>query len=80
MEYIPRYTTLDIIARYSILDINGKDIPSVEIIKLSDCYSVDNLANGQEIAIDTLKEAKAVARAILNRNQSNYNKKNGIRK
>lgn len=65
---------MKIISRYSIIDTNGQALPSVEILHYSGAYGVENLMNGDEITVNTLQEAEAVASAMRNRNQRNYNK------
>ena len=65
---------MNIINSCSIIDTKGEGIPCVEIIEVSGCYCVDNLANGDEIVVKTLWEAEAVASAMRNRNQANYDK------
>ena len=67
---------MSIITRYSILDSDGKVIPSVEVMHLGDCYCADNLETGDEVIANTLSEAEAVASAMRNRNQSHRNKTN----
>ena len=66
---------MNIVTRYSIIDTLGSEIPAANVLKIGDSYSVHNLMTGDEIEVNTLSEAEAVASAMRNRNQSNYNRK-----
>ena len=65
---------MNIVTRYSILDSLGDVIPAVEILHYSGAYGVENLITGDEITVNTLEEAEAVASAMRNRNQTNHDK------
>ena len=65
---------------YSIIDTEGHELPSVEIVKVDGVCFIDNMDMCTEIMVQDLATAKDIAQAMRNRNQRNYNKKNGIRK
>ena len=59
---------------YPILDLDGNELPSVEIYSIDGIYFIDNLDLGTEVMVESLSAARDVARALRNRNQRNYNK------
>ena len=59
---------------YPILDLDGHELPSVEIYSIDGIYFIDNLDLGTEVMVESLSAARDVARALRNRNQRNYNK------
>ena len=61
---------------YYILDTDGHELPSVEILSSDGVYFIDNLDLGTEVMVESLSAARDVARALRNRNQRNYNKAN----
>ena len=65
---------MKLIEIYPILDLEGQELPSVEIYRSDGIYIIDNLDLGTEVMVESLLAARNVARALRNRNQRNYNK------
>lgn len=65
---------MKLLERYFIIDTDGDELPSVEILASDGIYIIDNLDLGTEVMVESLSAARDVARALRNRNQRNYNK------
>ena len=65
---------MTLLEMYPILDLEGHELPSVEIYRSDGIYIIDNLDLGTEVMVESLLAARNVARALRNRNQRNYNK------